>query len=339
MGPAAQKMTDYESHTVNSRLGYFAPSSKKTGLSFAQEIASSMARPPRSISPKFFYDERGSLLFEEICRLPEYYLTRTETALLGGIGGQLSGMLPPGTRLVELGSGSSVKTRLILDMLDGSHDPIWYVPIDISGILRSSCARLLDDYPALRITGIIDTYDAGLDLVRGLGGPNLIAFLGSSLGNFDTAAAAGMLGRIRSSMGDADLLLIGLDLAKDPEILRAAYDDPQGVTARFNLNVLYRINRELGGDFDPARFSHAVTFDRTEQRIGMYLRSETRQSVTVRESGLSMTLGRGEMIHTEYSHKYTIPQIRSMMYGSGFGIERIWQDDKEYYALVLCSAR
>ncbi len=336
--PAIQRMLGYENHRVNQRLSYFTPRHKKAGRTFAEEIASGLQNRPRSINPKFFYDDLGSRLFESICGLPEYYLTRTETDILGRIGGELGGFLAGDTRLVELGSGSSLKTRLILDAFAGVQDHTEYLPIDISDILRGSCLRLLGEYPRLHVTGIIDTYDGGLELVRGMGrAPSLIAFLGSSLGNFDADDGRALLGRIRSSMGDGDLFLLGIDMVKPAHILEAAYDDQSGVTARFNLNVLARINRELGGDFDLMRFAHVARFNEPMQRVEMHLESLEAQTVAIPGAGITIHLGAGELIHTENSYKYTVRQIREQLAGAGFGIRRIWQDDDGYYTLVLCS--
>ena len=333
-----QELSGYENHRVGPRLNYFKPGRKKIAQSIAEEIISGLSAPSKSINPKFFYDDRGSELFEQICNVPEYYLTRTEAGILGRIGDELSSFLGGNTRLVELGSGSSAKTRLILDILDGAQPRTEYFPIDISDILRGSCRQLLDDYPNLHITGVIDTYHEGLRFIKNLdAAPSLVAFLGSSLGNFAIRDAGDFLRQISSSIKNSDFLLLGLDLVKDKNIIQKAYDDAQGVTERFNLNVLSRINKELLADFDTAKFSHVARFNEKEGRIEMYLRSDADQTVTIRGPNARISFARDELIHTEHSHKYTVPQIRDMLHDSGFKIDRIWQDEKKHYALVLCS--
>ncbi len=335
---AVQEISDYEHHLIHDRLDYFKPRSAASRQTFAQQVRSGLGGTPKSLSPKFFYDCRGSSLFEQICRLPEYYLTRTEIKILGGLGDELAPYIAADTRLVELGSGSSVKTRLILDVFERIQGRTEYFPIDVSDILEDSSRRLLGDYANLHVTGIIDTYDRGLEFVRNFDdAPNLIAFLGSSFGNFSAGEGGAFLRLLNSSMGDSDHFLVGLDLLKDARLLEDAYDDSRGVTAKFNLNVLSRINGELGGNFDLGKFSHHIVFNRDMQRIEMYLRSKEAQSARIPKSDLEVHLYENELIHTEHSHKYTVPQIRRMLGDSGFAIDRIWRDDMAHYALVLCS--
>lgn len=338
LNPATiHEISNYKRYSVHSRLSYFKHA-QKAERAFAYEIAKSLGSTPKSISPKFFYDEQGSILFEQICNIPEYYLTRTEAEILERISNELAPLLVKGMRLVELGSGSSYKTRLILDILDNIQDRIEYCPIDISDILRDSCIELLDDYSSLHVTGVIDTYHDGLEFVKNMDEtPSLIAFLGSSFGNFDPKEGRHFLDQIRASMKNSDMFMIGLDLVKDKSILECAYDDPSGVTARFNMNVLARINCELNGDFDLEKFSHIAKYNKIMQRIEMYLRSDTDQTVHIPKSGIKIHLQKNELVHTENSYKFTISQIREMMSNSGFEIDRIWQDDNKQYALVLCS--
>ena len=333
-----QELLGYENHHVHPRLNYFKPHTERTEKTFAQEIASTLNGNSKSISPKFFYDDHGSSLFEKICELPEYYLTRTETKILNQIETDLASFLTDNMRLVELGSGSSLKTRLILDVFDKIQSKIEYFPIDISDILKDSCQQLLDDYDKLHVTGIIDTYHGGLEFIKNYDEtPNLIAFLGSSFGNFNAEDGINFLQKINSSMKDSDLFLIGLDLVKEKHVLENAYDDSQGVTANFNLNVLSRINEELGGNFDLSQFSHMAKFNEDKQRIEMYLKSLTKQTVKIPKSNLEINFHEDELIHTEHSHKYSIPRIENMLYDSGFEINVIWQDENRHYALVLCS--
>ena len=335
---AIQKTLGYENHTITPRLNYFKPCKKKTQQTFAQEVALSLGGPFKSISPKFFYDDKGSLLFERICSLPEYYLTRTEIGLLKQITHELASHLTGDMRLVELGSGSSIKTRLILDMLDNSQSKIEYFPIDVSDIIKDSCRQLLYDYTKLHITGIIDTYHGGLELIKEYDEtPNLIIFLGSSFGNFEENDGFDFLQKINSSMKDSDLFLIGLDLVKNRDILENAYDDSQKITADFNLNVLSRMNKELGANFDLLQFSHVVKFNEEKKRIEMYLKSNKNQRVLIPECDMEFSLYKNELIHTEHSHKYSIPGIKKLFSESGFKIHALWQNKDMPYALVLCS--
>lgn len=333
-----QETFGYENHVLNPRLNYFKPHSKKTVQTFAEDISSSLNGDLKSISPKYFYDDKGSLLFEKICDLPEYYLTRTELKILNQIQNDLKSYLTEDMRLVELGSGSSVKTRLILDVLNQIQSKIEYFPIDISDIIKDGCQQLLDDYEKLHVTGIIDTYHGGLEFIKNFDDtPNLIAFLGSSFGNFSEHDGKNFLKTINSSMKDSDYFLIGLDLVKEKQILENAYDDAQGITAQFNLNVLSRINEELDANFDLKNFSHHAVFNEVDQRIEMYLKSSSNHSVKIPKSNLEINFQEGELIHTEHSHKYTIPQIEKMLDDSGFEINRIWQDDNRHYSLILGS--
>ena len=338
MAEAVQRNLEYKKYVVDSRLRYFKPHASRVEGTFAEEICSSLGREPKSIHPKFFYDQRGSALFEEICSLPEYYQYRTEAAILESIQQDLAEQLDGRFRLVELGSGASAKTRLVLDVLAGAQRETEYVPIDISDILAESSERLLRDYDSLSITGIIDTYEGGLEFLGRHGGQrSLILFLGSSFGNFAREDGAAFMEMIRSAMRPGDLLLIGLDLAKDKAVLEAAYDDSQGVTAKFNLNVLSRINDELDADFDLENFEHYSTYNEKEQRIEMYLRSLANQHVIVSKSNLSLRLTKGELIHTEYSYKYAPGQIRAMLEESGLRPVRTWTDGDKKFSLTLAA--
>ena len=298
-----------------------------------------MRNAPRSIPPVFFYDYRGSGLFEEICSLPEYYQTRTETAILQSIRHELSGYLNGQFRLVELGSGSSIKTRCVLDSLPNMCSGAEYVPIDISDSLEDGAGSLLNDYPLLRITGVVDTYEHGLSLVRQMSNmPNLIIFLGSSLGNMSVPESISFLRTIRASMKKSDLLLLGLDMDKDAATLESAYNDSRGVTAKFNLNILYRLNRELNANFNISKFSHYSIYNKSKKRIEMYLKSEIDQTVEVPGAEIIINLKKGELIHTENSQKYTIPHIRSMAADADLRIQRLWRDSAKKFSVTLLSA-
>ena len=340
MNSTIQKNLSYKKYVVDSNLQYFKPHSTKIEKSFAEEISSSLNRSSKFINPKFFYDKKGSELFDKICELPEYYPTRTEIKILKNLQTKLPPYLEGSFRLVELGSGSSLKTRLLLDILSKLQKEIEYFPIDISEILTESSELLLKDYENLSITGIIDTYEGGLEFIEKYDNKkNLIIFLGSSFGNFTPDEGKIFMQKISSSMKKRDLFLIGLDLVKDKEILEQAYDDSQGITAKFNLNVLSRINDELDADFNLDNFKHLAKYNAKNQRIEMYLKSLVAQSIVVGKSNLSLELEQGELIHTEHSHKYTLSQIENLMDFCGFEIKQLWLDENKNYSLTLASKK
>ncbi len=325
---------------IDKNLQYFKPHLTKIEKSFADEICSSLNRDSKYINPKFFYDKKGSELFEQICVLPEYYPTRTEIGILKNLKSDLSKYLDDSFRLVELGSGSSVKTRLVLDIFAQNQNKIEYFPIDISEILTESSELLQRDYPDLNIVGIIDTYEEGLEFIEKYDDKkNFIIFLGSSYGNFIPNEGKNFLQKINSIMKNEDLFLIGLDLVKDKKILESAYDDSQGITAKFNLNVLSRINDELDADFVLNNFEHFAKYNDKDQRVEMYLKSLVNQSVIISKANLSLKLKKGELIHTEHSHKYEIPQIKELMDKTGFEIKQTWLDEKKHFVLILVSKK
>jgi len=333
-----QKELGYTKHALGECISYFKPSSKKTQKTFAQELSYSFNQKQKSINPKFFYDEKGSYLFKKICTLPEYYISRTEVALLRQLEEKLPNHLNGNFRLVELGSGSSTKTRTLIDILEKSQKHIEYFPIDISDILRDSCKELHNDYKNLCITGIIDDYEPALELVKNYDDKNnLIVFLGSSFGNYDPNTGLGLLQKINSLMKSGDLFLLGLDLTKDETVLEKAYNDSQGITAQFNLNVLSRINSELDANFDINKFVHHAVYNKNQNRIEMYLRSLEKQIVNIPKADLVLEVKKDELIHTENSFKFTISQIKEMSAMSNFQIQDMWCDEKRYFGLVLLS--
>ena len=333
-----QKELGYTKYILGERLSYYEPSGNKSQKTFAQELSISIRQKQKAINPKFFYDQKGSQLFEKICVLPEYYLTRTEISILKQIDGKLQSYLDGNFRLVELGSGSSQKTRLLIDMLTRLQKHVEYFPIDISKILKTSSVALQSDYKKLHITGIIDNYENGLEFVKNYDDmKNLIIFLGSSFGNFDPENGIKFLQKINSSMKKGDLFLVGVDLVKDKDVLYQAYNDSQGITAQFNLNVLSRINSELGGNFDTSKFVHHVVYNENQNKIEIYLRSLSKQTVEIPNADLMLEIDEDELIHTENSHKYTISQIKQMFTMTGYQIKDMWNDDNRYYSLVLLS--
>ena len=331
-----QELLGYRSHSIQKNLKYFKPPKTNTNATFAEEIRNTLQHTKKSINPKFFYDESGSKIFDEICMLPEYYPYTAETEILEKIERKLLPYLSEEFHLVELGSGSSVKTRLLINVLLKSQKHLQYFPIDISEILDHSAKNLCKDYTNLTITGIVDTFENGLDFIENFDNkPNLITFLGSSFGNFEKSDGKIFLKKISSLMKSSDLFLIGLDLKKDQKIIHDAYNDSQNTTAKFNLNVLKRINSELGGNFNLDKFDHHAIYNEEKGRIEMYLRSLSEQSVVIPKSDLLINLSKDELIHTENSHKFSLNQIESLLQDSNFEKLEMWFDSRNYFALIL----
>lgn len=300
---------------------------------FREEVLAGLSAEPKRAPYKFFYDQRGSQLFDRICELDEYYLTRTELQIMRDHGADMARHLQRGCRVVEYGSGSSLKTRILLDHLDA---PSVYVPIDISRQHLLATARKLNaEYPRLRVQPVCADYTQRftLPVFEGPVGRTVVYFPGSTIGNFTTAEAAGFLSRIAHVVGSRGGLLIGVDLKKDPAILVPAYDDAQGVTAAFNLNLLIRINRELGGDFDLSRFRHVAFWDEAASRIVIQIESLAEQTVSV--GGHRFALGEGERITTEYSHKYSLEQFARLGRSAGFEVEEVWMDPRQLFSVQL----
>jgi len=333
---SVQKNIGYQRITIQENLQYFRSNNTKNQKTFAEEIALSLKHEPRTISPKYFYDNFGSELFDRICRLPEYYPYNCESLILKKIAKNLIPHLTSDIRLVELGSGSSTKTRLLINALLKNQEHVEYFPIDISDVLIESAKKLCNDYKTLQVTGIIDTYENGLDFIEHYDDkPNLITFLGSSFGNFNEDDGNNFLKKIHDLMKSTDYFLIGLDMEKDSDILFKAYNDTKGLTAKFNLNVLERINKELDADFKISQFAHKAYYNEPKGRIEMYLRSLSNQTVTIPKADISIQLAENELIHTENSHKFTISQIDSMFEEAGLDIVQMWFDTKKYFGLFL----
>ena len=305
--------------------------------SFLADVLSGLARPQKSIPPKYFYDEAGSHLFEAICELPEYYPTRTEIALMKARISDIAMHLGSGVQLIEFGSGASIKTRLLIEALR----PANYVPIDISeSALREACERLHRAYPALHINAVCADFTQPLSLrapVVMFDAPRVVYFPGSTIGNFTRAAAQAFLSNIAAMLGGDGKLLIGVDLKKERAVLEAAYDDAQGVTALFNLNLLVRMNRELGADFRVEHFRHRAFYDEALGRIEMHLESLAAQ--TVRIAGQGFDFRRGETLHTEISCKYSVSEFQDMGRAAGFLPLDVWTDAERLFSVHLMSVR
>jgi L-histidine N-alpha-methyltransferase len=306
---------------------------------FLSEVRAGLGATPKTLSPKFFYDEEGSRLFERITEQTEYYPTRKEAEILDAFGGEIIDTTRHGQdfTLVELGSGSSTKTRLLLNELAERQDAISYVPIDISPTIVTEFAeRLLQDYPALHITGLICDYHQAMTELKSHPEDNkLFLFLGSSLGNFTPADASALLSDIAAAMGPQDKLLLGLDLIKDEVVLNRAYNDAAGVTAAFNLNLLTRINRELGGEFDLARFRHKAFFNAGQRRVEMHLESLAEQTVRVDALDAAFSFAAGETIHTENSYKFDRAALGELLAGTGLRLVQQWRDGDDWFSLNL----
>lgn len=297
---------------------------------FEQDLRSALANRPHAISPKYFYDAAGSQLFDRICELPEYYPTRTEMGILRRHVGEFAALAGPHAEIVEFGAGSLTKVRLLLDAFV---EPQRYLPIDISGEhLAASAAALRDAYPGLQVQPITADYTQHLPLPGrpAAGGKRIGFFPGSTIGNFSPAEALAFLQSAAEALrGGA--LLIGADLVKDPAVLHAAYNDAQGVTAAFNLNLLARANRELGAGFALDQFSHYAFYNAPLQRIEMHLVSRERQSVTV--GGERYRLDEGETLHTENSYKFTVDGLRALAAGAGFRAGPVWTDPDRLFSV------
>ncbi len=299
---------------------------------FAADVLRGLASRPKSIPPKYFYDAAGARLFERITRLPEYYPTRTELRILNENAASIAALLRPGAMLVEFGSGSSAKIRVLLRKL---RMLAAYVPVDICAeFLLAEAAALERDFPWLKVVPVPADFTRPFR-VPPLPGPTLGFFPGSTIGNFDFAEARSFLGHAAQVLGDGAMLIVGVDLDKDPRILHAAYNDSAGVTAAFNLNLLRRINRELGADFDLARFEHRAFYDEERKRIEMHLVSLEAQRVRI--GAASIGFEAGETIHTENSYKYTIEGFQALARAAGWRPVTVWTDDARLFSVHVLS--
>ncbi len=301
-----------------------------------RDARSGLSTIPKSLPPYFFYDDRGSQLFEQICQLPEYYPTRTEAGILRDCAAEIVDITGV-CELVELGSGSSIKTRLLLDAYAAANYPIRYLPIDVSaGILEHSSRALLQDYPTLQVHALASTYDRGLASLPTSELPNrAISFIGSSLGNLPPDYCQSFLASIAAALRSGEFFLLGIDLHKDRGLLEAAYDDSQGVTAAFNLNMLRHLNRRFDGNFDLDRFRHHSFYNEAERQIEIYLKSLVDQTVTLKELDLTVEFEAGELMLTEISRKFDLSQMQQQLSELGLNPVRTWTDPNNYFALIL----
>jgi dimethylhistidine N-methyltransferase len=299
-----------------------------------REIIRDLLLQQKMIAPKFFYDERGSRLFEQICELPEYYLTRTELAIMRECIDAVADCVGPRADVIEFGSGAGLKTRLLLEHL---HNPVAYLPVDISGDhLEAVASEFARDFPSIEVLPVVADFTKPFPLPepQQTSQRNLVYFPGSTIGNFTPDAAHSLLRVMHEEAGENGALLIGIDLKKDASVLERAYNDAAGVTAAFNLNVLRRLNGEFGFDFDLGGFEHRAVYDAQQGRIEMRLVSRRAQQAS--GGGRSFEFAAGEYIITEYSHKYGLDDFSAMARRAGFEVEREWTDPQRWFAILYC---
>ena len=307
---------------------------------FPEDVCKGLSSEPKRLLPKYFYDELGSQLFDAICLLPEYYLTRAENEIIERYAHEIVSSVDGNKTLLEMGSGSASKTRLIIEALLNDQDELLFVPVDISAsALESSSRILLQSYPRLRIEAYAADYFDGLaELARKQRGRTLALFLGSNISNFGQEEAPAFLRALRRVLRTGDALLLGADLKKDRRILEPAYDDALGLTAAFNLNLLARVNRELDGDFDLRAFKHHAFYNEEVGRVEIYIESARAQVVTIKKLGMQVRFKEGERIHTENSYKYDLEGIAQLAKKTGFHFARTWLDSQERFSSNLLLA-
>lgn len=308
--------------------------------SIAEEVLLGLTSSPKTLPPRLFYDETGSRLFEQITGLPEYYLTRIERRILEQNASEIIRSAGTPLTLIELGAGTATKTEVVIEALQKRQLQTVFYPIDVSeSALRVAEEALESRFPALSVRPLVGDYSAGLAQLSGIAGRKLVLYIGSSIGNYEPREAGELLANIRRSLSPGDALLLGTDMApsrtKPVTTLRAAYNDPQGVTARFNLNMLTRINRELGADFDPAGFRHKAIWNTQASRVEMHLESLREQVVRIADLDIAIRFDGNETIHTENSYKFTNEMLGNVLADGGFLLERSWTDDRRWFGVHL----
>jgi len=307
---------------------------------YAEEVAQGLITYPKSLPCKLFYDSRGSALFEEITRLPEYYPTRTELEILRDRADEMALAIGPGVTVVELGAGTAAKTCTLLQGLARRQMRVRYFPVDISpAALSEARERVQQQCPQVSVRPVVVDFSNGFGFLRDIPGRKLVAYLGSSIGNFDPCSAVDMLTQIKDELTPDDALLLGTDLVKPKSILVPAYDDSQGVTAQFNKNILYRLNRELGANFDPDLFRHIAQWNSQQSRMEIYLESTQDQAADISVLNLQVQFAEGERIHTENSYKYTMRMVQSLLKKSGYELSQTWFDKQKWFGLHLANVQ
>ncbi len=313
---------------------------RAVGATVAEDVLLGLTASPKTLPPRLFYDDAGSRLFEQITGLPEYYLTRTERGILEHNASEMMRNAGTPLTLIELGAGTATKTEVLIDALLKRQMQAVFYPIDVSGsALRVAEEALEARFPALQVRPLIGDYSAGLSQMSRLAGRKLVLYIGSSIGNYEPSEAGELLAKIRRSLSPGDALLLGADMApsatKPVTALLAAYNDAQGVTARFNLNILTRINRELGADFDLSVFAHKAIWNEDHSRMEMHLESKFEQVIRIADLDIAIHFDEGETIHTENSYKFTDEMLRDVLGNGGFLLERTWTDERGWFGMHL----
>ena len=326
--------------TIEKRLQIehlLSPAALSPNQTDGSDVVKGLTQTPKFLSARYFYDDRGSELFEQICDLPEYYLTRTETAILQEWAIEIARMTGP-CELVELGSGSSTKTRILLDAYNQLGYPLHYLPIDVSaGILESSARQLLADYPSLQVHGLVSTYELALKQLFPTQLPSrMICFIGSTLGNLTPEECDEFFSQITGALHPGEYFLIGIDLQKPKQVLEAAYNDSQGVTAAFNLNMLQHLNWRFESNFNTEMFKHWAFYNETKHQIEMHLKSLRSQTVQLRALNLTIAFESHETILTEISRKFDLNNIQQELSRWGLKPLQVWTDSKHWFGLLLC---
>jgi dimethylhistidine N-methyltransferase len=310
----------------------------------ADDVLAGLSKASKSLPPWLFYDAVGSKLFEQITELPEYYLTRTERQIFAQHAGEMidaartspQNASPENLTVIELGAGTATKTRILMAAVLSRQLSATFYPIDVSeSALRIAEQDLKTEFPHLKVRSLVGDYSQGLSQLDGTPGRKLVLYIGSSIGNFELGEAGKLLRGIRRGLRPGDALLLGVDLVKDAALLRAAYNDPQGITAQFNLNILARINRELGADFDLNAFRHVAEWNPRPSRMEIYVESLRRQTVWIADIGMEIQLRGGERIHTENSYKFSDAMVDDVVSAGGFALERCWKDPKRWFGVYL----
>ncbi|MDJ0595657.1 MAG: L-histidine N(alpha)-methyltransferase [Pleurocapsa sp. MO_226.B13] len=301
------------------------------------DLINGLESTPKSIPPRYFYDRQGSQLFEQICQLPEYYPTRTEASILENYAVEIADKTQA-IELIELGSGSSTKTRFLLDAYQSLATPLYYTPIDVSdSILKSSAEQLLKDYPQLKIQGKVATYTQALQQISTYSlGKRIIIFLGSSIGNFQPSECDRFLDTVNAALNLGDYFLLGIDLQKNIKILETAYNDAQGITAAFNLNMLQHLNNRFQGNFNLDLFKHFSIYNTTQHQIEMYLISQKSQFMTLKSLNLTLEFNPEEAILTEISRKFNLQQMEQYLGRHNLAVIKTYTDPQQWFGLLLC---
>lgn len=305
----------------------------------AYDVIEGLRARPKRLSPKYFYDATGSALFEEITRLPEYYLTSTEYGILERNAREILSAAGGEVTVLELGAGSAAKTTILLRELQRMQSNVVFHPLDVSrSALDEAVEGMARELPGVVVVPQVLDYTETLQPIEAIPGRKLVLYIGSSIGNFEPFQASAVLRKLHNSLRPGDSVLLGTDMRKSESVLLPAYDDPRGITAAFNKNVLAHINRELDADFDLDNFSHQAIWNARESRIEMHLRSRRRQKVKIAATRTTFTFAAGETIHTENSYKFTMPMVECIAENSGFGLERTWTDSRNWFTVHLLRA-